>query len=549
MIRPKEKRGGIDVEELEIYLLRCISSHIAFLLHRLSCMKELEQAQAIIIKAGLLAHLRFLSKIISFSALSPTGNLFHAQAVFNDTSMEDCFICNTMIRAFANSAFPVQALYIYNHMQILPVYADHFTYNFALKACSRAHKVAEQCGKFGGDTIAFKGAEVHCTALKLGFGEDLCIQNSLLSMYSQCGLLPIARLLFDEMSNRSLVSWNIMISAYNRIDDYESADYLLKSMPGKNVVSWNTLIARYIRIGNIEAAGKVFHLMPERNAVSWNSMIAGCVSIKDFAGAFTLFSEMQKAEVKPTEVTLISVLGACAETGALEIGRKIHQTLTLWEYRIEGYLGNALLDMYAKCGNLSSAWEIFYGMKIKPVSCWNAMIVGLAVHGYCEEALRLFSEMEQRLSKVSPNRVTFIGILIACSHKGLIDKAKWYFDRMINEYKILPDVKHYGCVVDLLSRWGSLDEAYQTIMIAPSDSRAFLWRMLLSACGRQGNVELAEIAFQQLAKLENLTDADYVLLSNIFAEVEKWEEVERVRNQMTGMRVFKKTGCSLVDEK
>lgn len=525
------------------------SSRIASMLHQLSCMKELEQAQAIITKAGLHAYPQFVGKLIVFSALSPMGNLFHAQALFTRSSMDNSFICNTMIRALAYSAFPLQALYIYNHMQTMPVFSDEFTYNFALKACYRAHRMAVECGKFDEHAIAFKGSEVHCTVLKLGFNENPCIQNSLLSMYCICGFLPIARNLFDEMSTRSLLSWNIMISGYNRINDFESADCLLRSMPHKNVGSWNILIARNIRIGNIEAARRVFHSMPEKDAVSWNSMIAGCVSVKDYAGALTLFSQMQNAEVKPTEVTLTSVLGACAETGALEIGRKIHQTLKVANYRIEGYLGIALLDMYAKCGHLSSAWEIFNSMMIKPVSCWNAMIVGLAVHGYCEEALGLFSEMEQTNDTVRPNRVTFIGVLIACSYKGLVDKARWYFDRMKKQYKIVPDVKHYGCMVDLLCRCGSLDEAYQMIKNAPFHATVILWRTLLGACTRQGDVELAEICFHQLTKLDNLRDGDYITLSNLYAEVEMWEEVERVRSEMFNMRVPRTAGYSMVDVK
>ena len=157
--------------------------------------------------------------------------------------------------------------------------------------------------------------------------------------------------------------------------------------------------------------------MPQRDAVSWNSLIAGCVSVKDYEGAMGLFSEMQNAEVRPTEVTLISVLGACAETGALEMGSKIHESLKACGHKIEGYLGNALLNMYSKCGKLNSAWEVFNGMRIKTLSCWNAMIVGLAVHGYCEEALQLFSEMESGLDTVRPNRVTFLGVLIACREK------------------------------------------------------------------------------------------------------------------------------------
>lgn len=524
-------------------------------LNQISSMLELKQLQAIITKAGLHTHFSLTSKLIFFLALSPMGNLSHAYSLFQESSssVDNPFICNTMIRAFANSSFPLQALYIYNHMQNTNVVSDNFTYNFLLKACSRAYRLTQtqECVMFDRIAIVSKGAELHCTILKMGFEQHPCVHNSLLYMYSQCGLVQVAQHLFDEITNRDLVSWNIMISAYNRINDSKSADCLLESMPHKNVVSWNTVIARYIRLGNVEGARRVFHFMPERDAVSWNSMIAGCVSVRDYAGALALFSEMQNAGVKPTQVTLISVLGACAETGALEIGNKIHESLKVCEHRIEGYLGNALLNMYCKCGNLSSAWEIFNGMRMKTLSCWNAMIIGLAVHGYCEQALQLFSQMEESLGGgIRPNRVTFIGVLVACSHKGLVDKARWYFDHMVKQYKILPDIKHYGCMVDLLSRWGLLEEAYQMIKTAPfQNSTAMLWRMLLGACRSQGNVELAEISFQQVAKLEHLTHGDYVLLSNIYAEAERWGEVERLRSEMVDLHVPKQAGYSQIDMK
>ncbi|XP_020215060.2 pentatricopeptide repeat-containing protein At5g15300 [Cajanus cajan] len=522
-------------------------SRISCMVHQLGSMSELKQVQAMITKSGLQSHLPFTTKLIFFSALSPMGNLSHAHSLFLQTSMHSSFLCNTIIRAFAYSPYPLQSLHVYNHMQTSNVVTDHFTYNFVLKACSKAHKFVQEFGTCDEFILVSKGCEIHCTVLKLGFHQDPSIQNSLLYMYSQCGLLHVAQHLFDEISNRSLASWNIMISAYDRVKDSEAADCLLESMPQRNVVSWNTVIGRYIRLGDIEGARRVFHGMPERDVVSWNSMIAGCVSVKDYAGALELFSEMQKDEVKPTEVTFISVLGACAETGALEMGSKIHESLKRCGHKIEGYLGNALLNMYSKCGNLSSAWEVFNGMRIKPVSCWNAMIVSLAVHGYCEEALQLFSEIEHGFRTVRPNRVTFLGVLIACSHKGLVDKARWYFDHMVKKYKILPDIKHYGCMVDLLSRFGLLGEAHQMIKTAPFQNGGILWRTLLGACRTQGNVELAKVSFQQLAKLEGLTDGDYVLLSNIYAEAERWDEVERVRSEMICLHVPKQVGYSQID--
>jgi pentatricopeptide repeat protein len=523
------------------------------MLNKLTSMSQLKQIQAIITKSGLHSNISFTTKLIFFSALSPMGNLSHAYSLFQQSSIlmhHNPFIYNTVIRAYSNSSFPLQAFYIYNQMQNNNVVSDCYTYNFVLKACSRSYKLIQQesGSSYDDEIVVFnKGVEIHCRVIKIGFQNDSCILNSLLNMYSQCGLVSVARHLFDQIKDTSLVSWNIMISAYDRIGDYESADYLLKTMPNKNVVSWNTLIGRYIRLGNVEAARRVFGCMPGRDAISWNSMIAGCVSVRDYGGALQLFSEMQNAGVKPTEVTLISVLGACAETGALETGHRIHESLKVCEHKIEGYLGNAFVNMYCKCGNLSLAKEIFNGMRMKTVSCWNAMIIGLAVHGYCEEVFQLFSEMEESLdNSIRPNGLTFTGVLVACSHKGLDDKARWYYDHMVNKYKILPNINHYGCMVDLLSRRGYLEEAYQMIKTAPFTNSDVLWRTLLGACRTQANMELAEISFQQLAK-EQLTDGDYMLLSNIYAEAGRWDEVQRLRSEMGYLHVPKQAGYSQIN--
>ncbi|KAK9289315.1 hypothetical protein L1049_007470 [Liquidambar formosana] len=381
-------------------MLRGTLPYIISKLQQLSTMKEVEQIQAIITKTGLHTHSYVLAKLISFSSLSPSGSLTHAQAIFQETPMENPFICNTMIRAYSKSVFPIKAIHIYNHMHRMQVECDNFTYTFAVKACGRVLWCLEKdvgCDEFG---IACKGGEIHCSVFKCGFDCDHFIQNSLVYMYSQCGLVGLARGVFDEMTVRNVASWNIMVSAYDQVNDFKSADLLFESMPVKNVVSSNTLIARFIRLSDIEGARRVFEEMPERDAVSWNSLIAGYVKVRDYAGALKLFGEMQIDGVEATEITLTSVLGACAETGALEMGRKIHESLKQKGYKIEGYLVSALVDMYAKCGNLSSALEVFNELKMKHASNWNAMIVGLAVHGYCEEALELFSAMERGLMRL-----------------------------------------------------------------------------------------------------------------------------------------------------
>lgn len=515
------------------------------LLQEVFSLKELKQAHALITKAGLDDHPLVVCKLISFSSLSASGSLEYAQSIFETTTLEDSFLYNTMIRAYSRSIFPAEAIRIYNRMQCSNIKTDKFTYPFVLKVCARLSATEED------HDIIFskKGAEVHCRIIQLGLDLDTFVQNSLMFMYSQCRNLDIARRIFDEMSEKTIVSWNTMIAAYDRINDFGSANLLLEQIPGKNVVSWNNMIARHVRSGNIEAAWRVFEMIPERDASSWNSMIAGYIQMKNYSMALKLFDQMQNNGIKPTEITITSILGACAETGALDIGNEIHGFLKHNQFKIEGILANALLDMYAKCGSLKLARKIFDGMSVKHVSCWNSMIVALAVHGYCKEALELFSSMEEKRDEVRPNKVTFIGVLIACSHKGLVEVGRYFFRRMVDQYQIVPDMKHYGCMVDLLSRWGLLDEALEVIRTMPFEANRVLWRTLLGACRTHRNALLAEHVFEQIAELEPLRDGDYVLLSNIYAEAERWEDVERIRKKMIDLGVIKKSGCSQVEVK
>ncbi|KAF9594537.1 hypothetical protein IFM89_033507 [Coptis chinensis] len=453
-----------------------------------------------------------------------------------------------MIRAYAKSIFPVKGIHIYNEMHCVNVKCDSFTYSFVLKACGRVS--LQRNGEQDEGVVAFlfgrKGAEIHCRAIRDGFYCDEFVQNSLIYMYGQCGLVDFSRSVFDEMSQRTVAAWNTVIAVYDRVDDFESANLLFKLSPEKNVVSWNSLIARYSKMGNIEAAKRVFMEMPVRDVISWNSMISSYVQIKDYRQALVLFRAMQNNGVEPTEITLIAVFGACAESGDLILGREIHDLLKQKEFKIDGYLGIALVDMYAKCGSLNVAREVFDMLRMKHVSCWNSMIMGLSVHGYSEDALELFSTMETKCEEVVPDRITFIGVLIACSHKGLVEEGCCYFRRMIDKYNIRPDMKHYGCMVDLFSRWGKLDEAYQVIKTMPFDANSVLWRTLLGSCRTYGNVELAEEAFSMISELEPPKDGDYVLLSNIYADMEKWEDVERMRNVMIELGVLKKPGSSQI---
>ncbi|XP_020592045.1 pentatricopeptide repeat-containing protein At1g74630-like [Phalaenopsis equestris] len=518
---------------------------VVFLLRTALSMHQLRQSQALLVKSNIAARLpSLLSKLLSLSALSPWGSLAHARSLFDSSTLllESTFAHNVMLRAYSASIFPTETLLIYNSMccfRIVPI--DNFTFPFVLKALGRAVVVVADGPAL---TFALKGSEVHCRAFHLGFDSDMFVQNALICMYSRCGWIDHARSVFDEMALRDAISWNTMFVAYDRIGNLDLANELLKKMPEKNVSLWNSIIARYARLGNVEAARRVFEEMAVRDAVSWNSLIAGFVRVKDYKSALRLFRSMVTAEVVPTRLTIVSVLGACAETGAFEVGREIHGFLMENEIEIEGFVGNALLDMYAKCGNLKLAREVFDMMNLKHVTCWNSMIVALSIHGHSEEALDLFASLEE--AAIKPNRITFLGALLACSHKGLVEEGRALFHKM-KKYDIHPDIKHYGCMVDILSRCGLLEEAYQLIKEMPFRANAVLWKTVIAACKVHGNVDLAERAFGEIGKLEKPDDADFVLMSNIYAEAGRWQGVEHLRTGMIGCNISKEPGYALVE--
>lgn len=378
---------------------------------------------------------------------------------------------------------------------------------------------------------------------RAGLERDVFIGNTLITMYSNCGAIGRARMVFDEMGvRRSTVTWNAMAVGYSRLGDFDSADWVFGQTPEKDVSSWNGVITRRVRSGDVAGARKVFEKMPERDSVSWNSMIAGYVSARDYKSAIGMFKKMLDDEFEPTQLTMVSVLGACAETGSMEVGHEIYEYLKSRNVVIDGFVGNAVLDMFAKCGNVRMAQQVFDEIGSKHVSCWNSMIVALAVHGYCDEALELFSKMDQE-----PNRITFLGVLLACSHKGLVEEGREFFRKMVEEYKIKPDIKHYGCMVDMLSRVGLVNEAYKMVKSMPMKANSVIWKTLIGACKVHGVVELAEEAIQELGAVGPLRDDDYTLMSNIYAEAGRWADAERLRDEMIGQSILKQTGYSQIE--
>ncbi|KAL6880554.1 hypothetical protein ACP4OV_012119 [Aristida adscensionis] len=309
----------------------------------------------------------------------------------------------------------------------------------------------------------------------------------------------------------------------------------------------NSLVHLYGACGLFESAHRVFEEIPvrERNLVSWNSALNGFAANGRPNEVLTIFREMLDVDFTPDGFTMVSVLTACAEIAALALGRRVHVYVTKVGLVGNSHCGNALIDLYAKCGCVDDARRVFEEMGTgRTVVSWTSLIVGLAVSGFGKEALELFSMMERE--KLVPTEITMVGVLYACSHCGLVDDGFMYFDRM-KEYGIVPRIEHMGCMVDLLGRAGKVEEAYDYIITMPLEPNAVVWRTLLGACAMHKKLELGEAAWARLVELDPGHSGDYVLLSNLYAAVGRWADVHMLRKTMVKNRVRKNPGRSLVE--
>lgn len=335
------------------------------------------------------------------------------------------------------------------------------------------------------------------------------------------------------------------MNMYSKSGFYENALQLFDGIYDRDVASWNCIIAGFFRREDVEKARELFDQMPERNVVSWNTVVTGYAQNGRSPEALLLFRRMQAEGMRPNKVTLLGVLLACAQMGALDFGRWVHRYIVNSRIQIDVMLCNCLIDMYAKGGSLIDARRVFDGMSERNVVSWNSMIAGLAMHGSGEDAVSLFENMVKE--GVKPNDITFIGILSACRHAGMVEKGWRYFHCMMEEYEIAPKLEHYGCMVDLLCRGGYVTEAHELIKRMPMPPDAGIWGALLFACRTHGYLALAEHAVGHLLELEPWNAGNYVLLSNIYAARGQWDDVKRVREKMRGMNVHKTPGSSAIE--
>ncbi|GER57169.1 pentatricopeptide repeat (PPR) superfamily protein [Striga asiatica] len=409
-----------------------------------------------------------LSKILCFAAYR---NIRYAQAILSQIPRAAIFPHNTVIRGLLllRPTSPEPILHFKKLVRKKFPAPNTFTLASVLKCCSVLPAPEE-------------GRQVHKHALTAGLGSDLFVRTSLLNFYTKCDEIGPARKVFDEMTERSVVTWSAMIGGYAR---------------------------------------------------------AGCVN-----EALELFREMQRGGVEPDEVTMVGVISACAVTGALELGRWVHEFIRRKGIKNDIEVRTALVNMYAKCGCIERACEVFKAIPVKDAKAWSSMIVGFAVHGLAKEALETFQRMEE--AEVEPNHVTLIGVLSACAHGGLVAEGKKYWSTMI-ESGMEPSMEHYGCMVDLFCRANKIDEAYEFVNSMPISPNPAIWRTLLVACKKNKILEKGENSAKHLLQLEPHNAENYILLSSFYASQSNWVKMSNVRMQMRERGIRAVPGCSSIE--
>lgn len=445
---------------------------------------------------------------------------------------------------------------------------DKYTFPLVLKSC-----------------VGFSGLEearqIHGVVVKLGFLTDLYVQNVLIHVYGLCGCYPDACIMFDDMPVRDVVSWTGLISVCVKGGRFVDAltlfgqmdvapnlativsvlvasgrtgelnigrsvhGLLLKKEAVLGLIAGNALLDMYVKCERIDEANRMFKELPVKDIVTWTSIISGLVQCKLPKEALEVFHTMLSHGMEPDKVVLSSVLSACASMGALDYGSWIHRYIKFKAIEQDVHIGTSMIDMYAKCGCLDMALEIFNNMPIKNVRSWNALIGGLAMNGHGKEALGYFDWMVR--TGLKPNDVTFIAILSACSHSGLVEDGRRHFASMIEFYDLVPKIEHYGCMVDLLGRAGLVEEAYVLVKTMPMKADVLIWGAMLSACRTSGKTEISQWVRDHLLELGSSDSGAFVLLSNIYAANDRWEDISRLRRLMRKEGIKKEPGSSIIE--
>ncbi|KAJ8645516.1 hypothetical protein MRB53_007264 [Persea americana] len=541
-----------------------------------TCGDNVELRRGKELHSQLIAH-GFGSNVFAMTAVvnmyAKCRHIEDARRMFDRMPERDLVAWNAIISGYAQNGLAKRALEFVFMMQREGKRPDSITLVSVLPACADVGSLRI-------------GRAIHGYAVRAGFELLVNVSTALVDMYAKCGLIGIARLVFDRMRVKNVVSWNSMIDGYAQCGDSGEAMALFRKMLdegvkptgvsimgalhacadsgdleqgrhvhelllriglGSDVSVMNSLIAMYSKCKRPDIAAEIFGNLSGKTLVSWNAMILGYAQNGRSNDALSLFCKMQRLNVKPDSFTLVSVIPALADISVLRQGKWIHGYAIRACLDRNIFVMTALVDMYAKCGGVHIARKLFDMMDERHVTTWNTMIDGYGTHGFGEEAVKLFEEM--RRSPIKPNDVTFLCVLSACSHSGLVDEGRRYFVSMKQDYGIEPVMDHYGSMVDLLGRAGRLDEAWDFIRKMPIEPGISVFGAMLGACKIHQNIELGEKAAYRLFELEPDDAGYHVLLANIYKAASMWEDVAKVRTMMEKRGLKKTPGCSFIELK
>ncbi|KAL3835664.1 hypothetical protein ACJIZ3_010400 [Penstemon smallii] len=488
-----------------------LNRHVLSIIDKCRNLNHLKQLQSHLITLGHGQTHFYTFKLIRFCTIH-LSSLAYARRLFDKFNSPNIYLYTAMITAYTSVSDHVSSVLLYRDMlsenRSKP---NHFMFSLIMKSWP--------------EVVKSYGVElVQAQVLKSGFGEYPVVQTAILDAYSRYGVdVGVARKVFDEMSERNVVSWTAMISGYTRV-------------------------------GQLGNAVLLFEEMPEgfRDTPFWNCIIAGCLQNGLFTEAIEFFRRMVVEEGvnggnRPNQGTIVCVLSALGHDGMLQFGKCIHAYIYRYGLSLDLFVVNGLIDMYGKCGSFEKSRTVFDRSGHINLTSWNSLINCYALHGRYHEAICIFEEMLQCEDEVKPDGVTFIGLLNACTHGGLVVEGRHYYDVMIKEYEIEPQIEHYGCLIDLLGRAGRFEEAMKILkgMRMPPDE--VIWGSLLNGCKIHRRTDLAEFAVKKLIEINPSNGGYSSMLANLYGEMGKWDEVQKVRKSSSEGNAYKAPGCSWIE--
>ncbi|KAA8516161.1 hypothetical protein F0562_019340 [Nyssa sinensis] len=530
---------------------------------KVGALDEGKQIHGYVIRFALESNILICNSLISM--YSKHNNLELARAVFDSMENRSLSSWNSIISGYTALGGINDARKLFHEMESSNINPDIVTWNCLLSghflhgSCQEVLTILRQMQVAGFkpnsssvtsvlqaiSELGFSnfGKEIHGYVIRNRLDSDIYVGTSLVDMYVKNDDLTNAQHVFESMKNRNIFAWNSLISGYSFKGRFEEALQLLNGMEKEGIkpdlVTYNGLVSGYSMWGRSKEALAVIHQIKRSgltpNVVSWTSLISGCSRKGNYKDALEFSIQMQQEGTKPNPATISSLLQACAGLSLLQKGKEIHCLSIRNGFVEDVFVATALIDMYSKCGSLKSAYEFFQKIQNKTLASWNCIIMGFAIYSQGKKAISLFDEMQG--AGIQPDAITFTALLSSCKHSGLIDEGWKYFDSMSIDYNIIPTIEHYSCMVDLLGRTGYLDEAWDFIQAMPLAPDATIWGALLGSCRTHENLELAKIAAKNLFRLEPYNPANYVLMMNLYAILNRWEDVEHIRDLMDAVGV------------